>query len=162
MRSVSSVLIILALFLISVACSNDDGPSQNDPEEYLLFGRFSLFCDDCDKRIYKLTRTSLAYDTFQSGFNWSDYSFNQDGTSPESDHSNAIQLLDLLPGDLRSINKDILGCPDCADQGGYYLEFPQNGEIKKVVIDTSDSDDQTEDIVAYKNAMQIILALMDN
>lgn len=161
MKNAFSLFTVFCLTLLFTACSNNEPAAPDNSEEYLVFGYFSQFCSNCDKTMFKLTRASLAYDSFQSDFNWPEYDFNQEGLLSQSDHNNAIQLLDLLPDDLKNTDKAILGCPDCTDQGGFYIEFPLNGEIRKVVVDPFDSDDQTEDIVAYKNAMQVILALIE-
>ncbi|WP_420387085.1 hypothetical protein [Roseivirga sp.] len=144
-----------------IACEDQIGSSQaeSNGEEYLIFGTFHGHCLPCENTMYKVTRTDLTFDDM-SLFPGLTYQFSKDGQLSTTDFNNSIQLLDLLPSAIKEADKEVYGCPDCADQGGYYLEFIQHGEIKRVILDTSDTEDQSEDMVNFKDAMSVIIQII--
>lgn len=150
---------IIAVFIIACEDQIQSTTGENGPAEYIVFGNFYGHCYPCENTMYKVTRNELTFDEMEN-FPRLDYQFVRDGEKSDSDFNNSVQLLDLLPQALKQTNKEIFGCPDCADQGGYYLEFVSNGKVKKILLDSSDSDDQSQEVVSFKNAMASIIQVI--
>jgi hypothetical protein len=67
--------------------------------------------------------------------------YTYDGLSdPHENYLIAKQLIDQFPDQLIKNQEDTYGCPDCADQGGYYLELRTKKETRTWRIDTRDQD----------------------
>ena len=66
------------------------------------------------------------------------------------------KLLATFPSDLLNSEKEIYGCPDCADQGGVYLETGKGNETRKWRIDAADLE-QSAQILAYKERLYAIM-----
>ncbi|WP_045800864.1 hypothetical protein [Flagellimonas lutaonensis] len=123
MKKVLAVIIIaLCLF---VSCSNDEiGLTDTN---YLVFGHFYGECvgEGCVET-YKLTKTKLFEDTID------DYS-GKELNFIELEHRKFEQvkdLIDFFPSQLFLEKGRIFGCPDCADGGGLFIQYSQNGNVK--------------------------------
>ena len=68
----------------------------------------------------------------------------------------AKQLLDQLPDYLKNASSSNFGCPDCRDQGKYYIEIKENSSIKKFQIDT-DTSQVPGEIRAYVAKLESVL-----
>jgi len=116
--------IIILLFLIG--CDNNEPEKKIEFPEYLIFGHYFGECtgEDC-LRIYKFENDSLFEAEYDKIYNYpwffeDDLLFNFIGNEK-------IQLIkDInynIPNDLLETTDHLIGCPDCTDQGGYYLEY---------------------------------------
>lgn len=122
----------LFLFIfILLGCSSEDETNLNN-DDYLIFGHFYGFCvgENCIE-IFKLTNNTLYEDSNDN------YSINPLNFEPlESTRFELVKDLMLyFPEKLLTENKDIIGCPDCADGGGLYIEYSKNGIVKHWKID---------------------------
>jgi len=154
--------LVLFLAMVIMACENDtepDGLVESSEIEYLVFGRFSSGMGGGDSQMFRVTRTDFTQEVVEPFFARLDYEYNPEITMTDADRNNAQQLIDLLPTELVDSPKDTYGCPDCYDQGGFYLEFGNEAERKKMLLDPDDSDDQSTEIVAYKEAIATLLLL---
>ena len=122
------------LFLFSftlLTCSSEDKIALNN-EDYLIFGHFYGFCvgENCIE-IFKLTNNTLYEDSNDN------YSINPLNFEPlESTKFELVKdLMLFFPEKLLTENEDIIGCPDCADGGGLYIEYSKNGIVKHWKID---------------------------
>ncbi len=122
------------LFLISfilLGCSSEDNTALNN-EDYLIFGHFYGFCvgENCIE-ILKLTNDTLYEDSNDN------YGINPLNFEPldNSKFKLAEDLMLYFPEKLLTENEAIIGCPDCADGGGLYIEYSKNGIIKHWKID---------------------------
>ncbi len=122
------------LFLFSfifLGCSSEDETKPNN-DDYLIFGHFYGFCvgENCIE-IFKLTNNTLYEDSNDN------YSINPLNFEPlESTKFELVKDLMLyFPEKLLTENEDIIGCPDCADGGGLYIEYSKNGIVKHWKID---------------------------
>ena len=100
-------------------------------EQYLIFGEFYGECqgDDCVKT-FKLTKTHLYRDT-KKQYGASDFNFKE----MNADLFEKVEGLEShLPLELLNENETI-GCPDCLDQGGYYIEFVHEGHVYNWRVD---------------------------
>ncbi|MFD0834386.1 hypothetical protein ACFQ0I_01315 [Mariniflexile aquimaris] len=122
------------LFLFSfifLGCSSEDETKLNN-DDYLIFGHFYGFCvgENCIE-IFKLTNNTLYEDSNDN------YSINPLNFEPlESTKFELVKdLMGYFPEKLLTENEDIIGCPDCADGGGLYIEYSKNGIVKHWKID---------------------------
>lgn len=116
------IVYILLLSLGIYSCSSDDANSTDG--DYLIFGSYYGMCggDGC-VLTYKLTNEALFEDTTKD-YSGTDFSF----IPMEQDEFEAVKdLMDHFPSELLNVNEDFIGCPDCADQGGLFIEYSKNG-----------------------------------
>lgn len=92
----------------------------NSTEDYLVFGHFFGECmgESC-VLTYKLTSTALYQDTILD-YSCTNNSFVQ---MSEQDFNQVSGLLESFPTNLLDESEDVLGCPDCLDQGGLHIEY---------------------------------------
>lgn len=130
------ILLFSFLFLFS-ACEEND-PLKLSSEDYLIFGKFAGFClgENC-VRIFKLDSNQIAEDTLDNYPDRENFYEGEFVRLDQSKYEEAVDLLDKFPTDLLNETDTIFGCPDCADQGGYYLEIKLNTTHKFWIIDTS-------------------------
>ena len=123
----------LMAFLILSSCSKEDEKQINlNDQNYLIFGHFYGQCigEDCVET-FKLTNNSLFEDKLD------DYS----GKKMEFiELDNEIfervkNLTDFFPNQLLNEDDIFFGCPDCADQGGLFIQYSEDGNKKSWRID---------------------------
>ncbi|QLG45908.1 hypothetical protein [Costertonia aggregata] len=127
--------IILGILTIGIllSCNGDDDSEINiDEQNFLIFGHFYGECggEGCIET-FKLTDKSLFEDTVD------DYS-GQDMKFIELQNDVFEQVKNLtnfFPNELLNQNETVFGCPDCADGGGLFIQYSENGNIKSWRID---------------------------
>lgn len=112
---------LCGLFLIGCSKKNNDDDGIQDGAS-LIFGFYAGECSGDCSDVYFLDESSLAVDE-DNRFPTNDFFVGNFRGLPQSDFNNSIELLALLPPELLNETDPVLGCPDCADQGGYYLEY---------------------------------------
>jgi hypothetical protein len=119
---------------------NEDALSTKDlgNVEYFVFGVYYGHCLGNCAHVYKLQGNKLFADKLDRGYPEPGITF-ESNSRPAADVALAQQLLADFPADLRSEESETIGCPDCADQGGYYLEIKQEGKVSLWRIDTDES-----------------------
>ncbi|MDO7170915.1 hypothetical protein [Mariniflexile sp. AS56] len=124
-------LVLIIVFIFSYGCNSKDDIELYE-DDYLIFGHFYGFCsgESCVE-IFKLTKDKLYED---SNDNYANEPFKFEIL--DTDKFEAVKnLVDYFPTKLLSEKDLILGCPDCADGGGLYIEYSKNGTIKSWRID---------------------------
>jgi hypothetical protein len=114
-------LFVLPFFIHS--CTSDEGKPTNE-NDYLIFGHFYGFCggEQCIE-VFKLTDTNL-YEDSEDNYALDTFNFEE----KEIEKFNlAKDLVFFLPAKLLTEKDDVLGCPDCSDGGGVYIEYSKNG-----------------------------------
>lgn len=131
-------LLGLLVFITLLACSkkDDDASGSNqaaNAQTQLIFGHFYGMCggETCIET-FKLTDSKLLEDTIDS------YS----GTGPfhflaleDQKFLETRDLVDFLPARLLVERDSTFGCPDCADQGGIFIQYTKGGSVKTWRID---------------------------
>lgn len=130
MKKAKNILIVL-LILINISCNKDD-VLELKTNNYLIFGHYYGQCagERCVET-FKLTGTKLFEDTND------DYSL-ENLNFTELDNSKFEQVKDIVdefPERLLNEDTKIFGCPDCADGGGLFIQYSNNGNIKSWRID---------------------------
>lgn len=125
-----SIYAILLLIFICSCTSNDD--IQLNKSDYLIFGHFYGFCvgESCVKT-FKLTSDAL-YEDLNDNYSHESFNF---GVLDGDKFEQAKDLINYFPTKLLSEKENIIGCPDCADGGGLFIEYSKNGVIKSWRID---------------------------
>ncbi|MFP4846483.1 hypothetical protein [Winogradskyella sp. PE311] len=125
------IIIILAAGLLS-SCSNDDSGIELNEQNFLIFGHFYGECggEGCIET-FKLTNEKLFEDTID------DYlGQNLEFVELNTETFNLVRdLEDFFPNQLLSVTESSIGCPDCVDAGGIFIQYSENGNIKSWRID---------------------------
>ena len=118
---------------ILFACNKDDDSEININEQnFLIFGHFygECFGEGCVET-FKLTDKSLSEDTID------DYNGqNMEFVELENETFEQVKnIMDFFPNQLLNQNETVFGCPDCADGGGLFIQYSENGNKKSWRID---------------------------
>ncbi|MFG6687226.1 hypothetical protein ACGK9U_11620 [Mariniflexile sp. HNIBRBA6329] len=124
-------VLILLVVIYSFGCSSKNDVPVYDGD-YLIFGHFYGFClgESCIET-FKLTSDTLYEDTNDQ---YTHESFNFEVLAGDK-FEQVKDLADAFPTKLLEEKEGVLGCPDCADGGGLYIEYSKNGVVKKWKID---------------------------
>lgn len=131
MSAMKKILLLLSIVGFLISCNTDDGVELNE-NNFLVFGHFYGECggEGCVET-FKLTDKNLFEDTVD------DYS-GENLVFVKLDNEDFEQvkgLMDFFPSQLLSESKTVFGCPDCADGGGLFILYSDNGNAKSWRID---------------------------
>lgn len=124
---------IILTVIILTSCQKDE-IIKND---YLIFGHFYGECagESCVET-YKLTNDKL-YEDLNDNYYATSFNF----VELSNDKFNDVNdLSDFLPDLLLDENDSTFGCPDCHDQGGLFVSYNKDDELKSWRIDQSKDD----------------------
>jgi hypothetical protein len=123
-------------FLLAALTFAECKPAENTELSIeFVFGRFCGFCRGDCARVYKLQNGQLFADEMTENRPPTPLRFSQTALA-DNKRLLAQQLLDAMPTQLLAETTETIGCPDCADQCGYWVTHTQNGVTKKWFIDT--------------------------
>ncbi|MEY4134257.1 MAG: hypothetical protein RL386_607 [Bacteroidota bacterium] len=127
----SMLLFFLSLFLLST-CEKEEG-LKLEKGDYLIFGHFYGKCigEQCVET-FKLTEDQLFEDS-RDDFSGTEFNFSL--LLGEDKFRQVRELKDIFPNQLLQTGDTTFGCPNCADQGGFLLQYAENGRIKTWRID---------------------------
>ena len=151
-------ILLLVLALVPFACAdNDINNGQPRSGEYLVFGDYYGMCAGNCVRMYLLNDHSLFEDSrkhypTQPGTYEGNFSIDR-GDKLEEVKDSLTQIPDAL---LRSDNI-VLGCPDCSDGGGLYIETKVDGQIRYWFIDKQRVPAGLEGFVSLVNEKLLLL-----
>jgi hypothetical protein len=118
-------LLIGLVVLFSVSCDKDDEIELNE-KDYLIFGHFYGECTgEICVETFKLTNNALFEDT-NDNYSGEDFNFVQLGSEI---FEQVKDLAEAFPDQLLTEDTDIFGCPDCADGGGLFIQYSENGNV---------------------------------
>lgn len=131
---------LLLLFVVTLflgACNNDN--ENHDDDEYLIFGHYFGECqgEEC-LEYFRVTETTLIEyeDNCSPGILSSCIPDNEELSAAKFEY--AKDLIDDFPEELYD-EMTTIGCPDCGDQGGLYLEIRKDDNIRYWNLDYSNS-----------------------
>jgi hypothetical protein len=138
----------VCLCLLGAACVNHDFDQQTAADSF-VFGRYYGYCAGDCYNVFVLKDNSLfqSEDEAYPATNgpWSLPSLR----ALTDDKKNlAADLPALLPQALLNSDKNVIGCPDCGDFGGLYIELNQNGQNRFWYIDNATQDQELKDFIA--------------
>ena len=129
MKNTFLLLMVIGVF---ISCNKDDDNITINEQNFLIFGHFYGFCggEECVET-YKLTDVKLYEDIVD------DYSGqNLDFVELDNEQFELVNdLSDFFPSQLLNESDTIFGCPDCADGGGLFIQYSDNGVLKSWRID---------------------------
>ncbi len=131
MKKILLVLLVSGILFSCWKKKDDDNITIND-NDYLVFGHFYGECmgEECVET-FKLTSSKLYEDILD------DYS-GQNLEFVELTNELFLQVNDLetfFPEQLLDETESVIGCPDCADGGGLYVLYSDNGNLRSWRID---------------------------
>ena len=123
------LLLLPVTFLISCQKANTGNTVQPD---YLVFGHFYGMCqgEECIET-FKLTDDQL-YEDKVDDYTGQQLVFVQ---LDESKFNKVRDLPNYFPAELLNSYQSVFGCPDCADGGGLFIQYYQNGQLRSWRID---------------------------
>ncbi|HNP07264.1 MAG TPA: hypothetical protein PKN99_06540 [Cyclobacteriaceae bacterium] len=147
-----NLLVMLLLVLTTLSgCEENTRPNS---DEVLIFGVAYGYCvGDC-AHFFQIKEGALFKDNI-ARYPEEELHFDKDPL-PEDKYQVAKSLLTQFPEFLKERPNETIGCPDCADQGGYHLILNMNNAIQYWHIDTS-VDSQPAEIRAYMDQVRTVL-----
>lgn len=109
-------------------------PDATNASVQVIFGKFCGHCIGNCTQMYKLSDRLLA-DT-SNGYRQGPESMKFNIKMSQADFNSASKILSMIPKELYELHDSTYGCPDCADQCGYYLEIHKGGKKGRYRIDT--------------------------
>lgn len=142
----------MAFMLVSCLNSSDPGEIKRGPVtpgmKYIVFGGYAGFCPSNCATLYKMDLTNgVLYVNRPNRFypGQKDVITFSEVVSDTAARKLAYNLIDAIPQSLQGeVKEAVYGCPDCADQGGKYLEFELGEDIYKFNIDNTTNALPTE------------------
>lgn len=112
-------LVTLSAMIMMLSCTQ---PAEDD---YFIFGHSFGLCggEECVET-FKIIDNQIFEDTEDNYGNKGPYDFE---LLDKSSYNLANHLQSMLPDELKN-EDDVIGCPDCYDQGGIYIEIMRNKE----------------------------------
>lgn len=150
---------LLSLFAIAFlslsAC--DEASTEISDTDYLIFGRYAGFCGGDCFSVFRVDQINLVEDETSERYTGTTYEFKPGRILSNDEYALAQELLKSIPAELLSSDKEVYGCPDCADQGGFYISFSYQGVEKNFRLDTRQTDDQSSEILTFKNQLSELI-----
>lgn len=139
-----SKLILLSLAFMLTNCANEITRPENEEcdcyyltesDDSFVFGKYFGFCmgEQCTN-LYKIQDNQVFADNMERLMHPDDLVFKSEPLSNEK-YQVAKAVLDAFPEGLLAETAETIGCPDCADQGGYFIELKTNGETRRWYLD---------------------------
>jgi hypothetical protein len=130
---------VLLLIIISINGCTDHKIKKEETGEYdFAFGSFYGECggEQCIE-FFKVTQGKLFENTSdQYPLNQQEkYTFNDVVELSQQNYELVKDLRDKIPAALFNEEQTVLGCPDCSDGGGMYIEVIMNGQSRYWYID---------------------------
>lgn len=159
---------VLGILLVLGSCRlEDDGAFEplSDPAppafESFTFGHFYGFCGgEACVEIFRLTTDSLFEDTLDNypSINPPSPSVFEFVPLTEAKRKLTAGLPDLLPSSLLMGTDSTYGCPDCADQGGLYVEYQKEaqGPVRTWILDQSPQN-LPSDLIPFRDTLNAVI-----
>jgi hypothetical protein len=114
------------------ACDEAENPSPDTTKtlgevEHFVFGTFFGKCIGNCTNVYKLKGDALYADKLDRGYPDPQTEFQSQSLEAKSVNK-AKELLKALPKELLAVDAENIGCPNCVDQGGFYVEIKIKGQ----------------------------------
>ncbi len=132
--------VILSLLLSLTACEEEQVASAPQHDSYLVFGSFAGECmEECvhyylldmqERALYRISNKQYPYGNEPNLLQSDRYKL------AEEEFQVAKHLFDELPEQIMQEANPTIGCPDCRDQGGLFLNFSRAGENYEFFVDT--------------------------
>lgn len=147
---------ILALALSACHSTKSDVQTNNlnAADQYLVFGKYFGHCAAECATLYKMEGNQLFADDLPRFMGWEELKFKSEPLA-NARLKAAKDLLASFPPELMKEDETI-GCPDCADQGGFALAIRKDGKIYHWNIDTN-RDQLPDYLKSYVEQMNAVI-----
>ncbi len=133
MKNKTYALLLLACTTIISACNkSNDKETIHASGNYLVTGYISGYCATPCSYFYLDQNDQLMASGAVQDYTDS-LDFNTQCTAAQ--HALVVSIQASIPNTLYSLNNQNFGCPNCHDQGGYYLTVSKNNQLYKWRID---------------------------
>lgn len=140
-----------------MACNKDELECSSLTNDYLIFGKFYSECGGNCVILFKITEKELFEDELTEGFPPTIPTLLFKSTPLNASKFQIAKVLKAqLPAELLQANQNQFGCPDCGDQGGFYVEWYSNGERKIWTIDTWEREQPTY-LIPYTRKIEEVM-----
>lgn len=156
MMSRNQLVILLLILAIASGCEKGREPEFDGN---LVFGVAYGFCAGDCAHFFKLENGAL-YKDVSDRYTGDDLAFDP-APLPAAKYDLAEPLKLQFPDYLKNNPNETIGCPDCADQGGYHLFLETSAEKQYWHIDTN-SDNVPDEIRPYMSQLQSVLEQLRN
>lgn len=148
---------LIGIIMLTLACDKVGFDGKLDSDEYLIFGKYFSECGGNCVTMFMIRNQQLFPDELDWGLPQV-IPFSDIPLDPMK-FAIAIPLVKSFPNALFESSKRKYGCPDCADQGGFYIRLSTGGNTNTWLIDTRD-DEQNKAIIDYKKKIDQVLHLL--
>ena len=136
-------ILFTGLLLVSLtsACHKTEPLVESSSFEHLLFGHFYGEClgDECIE-LFRLETEKLFEDDLDQ-YPHRDKAYQGNYVELSTEKFNQVKdLKDHFTLALLAEDRIIFGCPDCADQGGLYLEYGVEGQSAFWILDNNQAE----------------------
>ncbi|WP_139062486.1 hypothetical protein [Aquimarina megaterium] len=147
----SFYLILISFTFLFLSCNSDDDDTTENTIESLVFGKYSGECLENCFTVFKIDTEKITKDTTVKYYS-NDFTFKSSFVYSKEVFEKYNSLLSSIPNELKNGTGKTYGCPDCADQGGFcFILQMSDGKIKKYNVDVANTEDQSTEIVVFKN-----------
>lgn len=143
-------------FSILLLFSGSACKKNSNEFDYIIFGKYFSECGGNCASFYRLTSNKLYGDRMDYFMGAKDIKFRKFALS-QDDFKTAQSIADSLPDFFKTDNSQTLGCPDCHDQGGLYLEIRNNGNTRVFNIDP-EVRRMPQEVMDYTNLLNQTIA----
>lgn len=133
-----------------IGCADHQIKKENNEQVDFAFGSYYGECggEQCVE-FFKVTQGELFENTSDQYPNQQEkYTFNTLVKLSQQSYELIKDLPDEIPATLLNEEQTILGCPDCADGGGLYIEIIRNGESNYWYIDAMSAEPSLQEFIA--------------
>ncbi|WP_152538612.1 hypothetical protein [Aquimarina macrocephali] len=149
MRSFYGILISFTFLFLS--CNSDDDTITENTIKSLVFGKYSGECLENCFNVFEIDTEKIAKDNTVNYYS-NDFTFKSSFVYSKEVFEKYNSLLSGIPDELKNGTGKVYGCPDCVDQGAFYFRIlMSDGKVKKYNIDVDTTEDQSTEIVVFKN-----------
>lgn len=130
----NKIICFIGLALIFGSCKKDDNSDAKGLSDYLVFGSFHGFCqgEQCIE-LFRIDSLNLFEDQTDGYPNQKEFYKGDYVALSEAKFKATKSIQNDFPEKLLEEVDTVFGCPDCLDQGGYYVEY-KKGEVHRFWI----------------------------
>lgn len=157
--SISMLALIACVF---VSCDKTEDPPVNNPDDFFVFGRFYGEClgEECIE-IFKLQDGKLFEDRNDQYVSNESFYVADFQALDDSKYEAVKDLWSFIPGAIYEEDQVRFGCPDCADQGGLYLEI-RTGAFHEYWILDQNKNEVPQYLHSLMDAVNLRIDLINN
>lgn len=131
-------LLLLSILFIFSSCDKKDDTKVLNANEYMIFGSFHGFCqgEQCVE-LFLLDSANLFEDKKDGYPNFNELYVGDYRALTSANYESTKSILNDFPSKLLTEKDTVFGCPDCVDQGGFYVEYKLDGKHKFWILDNN-------------------------